>query len=203
MFKKKLALSVIGITAVFFCLIVLIGLSVSCVLKANNMLNDIKNTRILSKQKALAKVEEKFDSAFAEFDGLFTARGSDFDMPSGGDGYYFTFQGKSGDFFVSCVDFCLYAEKNILDQSSKRDRLYFIYGNSRLYFVYDKVNRIFATNIYLDDYVIPEDFAAEYSIRINVCVEDFTDEQQTQLESIVESHFYKINIIQQGYPLKV
>lgn len=204
--NKKTLIKVLTILGFVYAFVVYLILPACCVYTVSDIITGAVKNRKAAEQMALEKAEKKFAAALSEFDGLFVTKYCQ--SHTGGYDFYFTYNGSPDSFFDSCVDFCEYAETNIFKHYSygaaedQRSRIFFTCGNRKLYFVYDKINSLFDTNVYMDDYSLPETFISQYRIK-NVFVYDmyFTDEQREHLESIKNNYSYKIGIVHKEFPM--
>ncbi|MDE7229366.1 MAG: hypothetical protein K2N56_02695 [Oscillospiraceae bacterium] len=141
-------------------------------------------------RQALQHTKEDFSSVLADFDGLFTVRNANDNDSRGKRTVYFGYNGDQESFVSDCIDFCNAAPVDY-DNTHPFYEMVFLCGR-KLRIKVDTTNRIFFSNVYMEDYSCIEKFKWKY--RLVMGLSDFTPEQQEHLRSIRNDYSFEIEL---------
>lgn len=144
--------------------------------------NEAENRRDFERMK------DKFSDVLEEFEGLFTAEKATYYNSRGQHNDCLVYNGNPENFVSDCIDFCNVAPIDY-DDRHPTDEMVFLCGK-KLYIKVDTTNRIFCSNVYMEDYSVIEKFKWKYCLVMSLS--KFTEEQQEHLKSIQNDYSFEI-----------
>lgn len=139
-------------------------------------------------REAFERMKDKFSDVLEEFDGLFTAEKATYYSSRGKHNDCFVYNGNPENFVSDCIVFCNAAPIDY-DDRHPTDEMVFWCGR-KLYIKADTTNRIFFSNVYMEDYSVIEKFEGKYKLVMSLS--KFTEEQQEHLKSIQNDYSFEI-----------
>lgn len=143
-----------------------------------------------SDRQALQHAKDAFSGVLADFDGLFTVRNANDNDSRGKRTVYFGYNGDQESFVSDCIDFCNAVPVDY-DDTHPFYEMFFSCGR-KLRIKVNTTNRIFFSNVYMEDYSCIEKFKWKY--RLVMELSNFTPEQQEHLKAIRNDYSFEIEL---------